>query len=117
MHLIILFSIMLLTFACSSQPAGDKQSNNTRTEHQIIIGFTNSTTDPQDPSLISTIAIQLSVNLEFVHRISGNAAVYKVNSSQTQQQLLEKLQQLGQHDDIKYAEFNQRQTIQKITDK
>lgn len=111
MRLLTLIFLLFFAIACTSQPLPKEplpQSEKT----QIIIGFTKADIDPQNPLLINEIASLLEANVVFLRRISGNAAVYAVKISLHKPEFSKKLQQLGQRDDIRYAEVDQLQTIQ-----
>ena len=111
MRLLTLIFLLFFAIACTSQPLS-KEPMTQMEKTQIIIGFSKADTDPRDSMLISEIASLLDAEIVFLRQISGNAAVYRVKISLQESEFSKKLQQLGQHDDIRYAEFDQVQTIQ-----
>lgn len=108
---LIIIVFAMLSFSCSSQPTAPEQSAKYYAT-KIIVGFQAPQTNPDNPKLIKYMAGELDARIEFVRLISGNAAVYKVSSTQTDIELSAKLKQLNQHDDVRYAELDSRQTTQ-----
>jgi hypothetical protein len=81
-------------------------------QQRIIIAFDSAAIDPEDPQVMQSISKVLGTDLQFIRRLSGNAAVYTGNLRQNKQGLAVQLEQLKSLTYIKYAEPDQRREIQ-----
>ena len=110
----LIYILLLISgnlFACS----GVAENSSAQADPQalrIIIGFRSTDISPQDSDVIQTVSKKLNAEMEFVRKLSGNAAVYLIRTQLSEQDLHTRLAQLKTIPYIRYAEFDQRYRIQ-----
>lgn len=102
----------LCGIACGCQNTGGEQGGEAAIM-RIVIGFdeTVNASDP-DSELLSQLGSALDCELRPVQQIGGNAYVYNCVTSDDEASLTRKLDGLGQHKGVRYAEMDRRRTIQ-----
>ena len=97
----------LLCIACSCQnPAGRPA-----TTARVIIGF-DETASPPGRELLARLGGELGCELQTVQQIGGNAYVYNCVTAEDEASLTRKLDGLGQHKGVRYAEMDRKRKIQ-----
>lgn len=117
MHRLILVFLASLIVACtpraSEQPneAGVVANRAPVETVNIIIGFADPEQNPEDPAFIKSLESDLNAGISYLRGLSGNAALYACETSESDEQLIARLNKLGARADINYAEPDRKRTI------
>lgn len=114
MRALLLTAIALLIVACippTNAVVNGSEAHNSQTM-RIIIGFTDPEFDYQSPAFLETLTRSLAAEVSFLRPLSGNAALYLCKTKDTQAALASRLDRLAEYPGVKYAELDQKRTIQ-----
>lgn len=78
---------------------------------RIIIGF-DEAANSQDKQFTASIGKELGCELQPLQALGGNAFVYNCATADTEELLIQKLERLGQHKGVRYAEIDRKRKIQ-----
>jgi hypothetical protein len=77
---------------------------------RVIIGF-DEKANPPGNELLSTLGRELGCELQFLQAIGGNAYVYQCLTADKEEALARKLEALGRHKGVHYAEIDRIRKI------
>jgi hypothetical protein len=102
----------LVCIACSCHNTGDRQDSLAAAPRtRIIIGFDETVQTP-GAELLAQLGATLGCQLQPVQAIGGNAFVYNCVASDDEASLIRRLDGLGQHKGVRYAEIDRKRKIQ-----
>jgi hypothetical protein len=102
-------ALPLLCTACGCQKTNDLQAS--MAPAHIIIGFDETVTSP-DAQITSSLSRELGCELQPLQALGGNAYVYNCATADTAESLTQKLENLGRHKGVRYAEMDRKRRIQ-----
>lgn len=111
----LIYVLLMVSLLCACHAANNEIVPNITdnpNQFRIIVGFNSSETDPDSREIIQTIRAKLSSNVIFLRKLSGNAAIYRVETQLDAGKISMRLEQLTEITEIKYAELDQRRRIQ-----
>jgi hypothetical protein len=104
-----LLVLPLLCSACGCQNTGAPQA--IAKPARIIIGFDETVNSP-DSELSARLGKELGCELEPLQALGGHAFVYTCLTADAEEALVQKLNRLGQHKGVRYAEMDRIRKIQ-----
>lgn len=106
-------AILILTalVACSASGDNPASADKQRTV-RLIVGFQAGNGEPDGPALVDQLSRALGDQVVYLHDVSGNAAVYRLNTSLDASSLQARLDKLAGQAPVRYAELDRRRHIQ-----
>jgi hypothetical protein len=101
-------ALPLLCIACGCQNTGGRPAGELS---RVIIGFDPTLRTP-DPELLALLGRDLGCELDLQQAIGGNAYVYNCATTDDETVLTRKLNGLGRHKGVLYAEIDRKRKIQ-----
>jgi hypothetical protein len=102
-------TLPLLCTACACQKTSDLQASSAPA--RIIIGFDETANSPET-ELTASLSKELGCELQPLQALGGNAYVYNCATTDAEELLTQKLEKLGQHKGVRYAEMDRKRRIQ-----
>jgi hypothetical protein len=114
MHIRLLWlALPLLCAACGCQNMGEPKTAPALAATRIIIGFDETVgADTSATELTTSLGKELGCKLEPLQTLGGNAYAYNCDTADTAETLTRKLNALGQHKGVRYAELDRTHKIQ-----
>jgi hypothetical protein len=109
-HMLSTLPLYLFCVAAGCQNAAGPQAGQIASA-RVIIGFDETVHTP-DARLLANLGRELGCELQALQALGGNAYVYRCTTADTAESLTRKLDALGRHPGVRYAEMDRTRTIQ-----
>lgn len=111
MRLGLLTAVSGLCLIWGCQNTGGGSQNTPNSPARVIIGFDETVNPPGDKELLSRLGSELGCALRPLQAIGGNAYVYNCVTADTEELLARKLDGLGRHKGVRYAEIDRKRGV------
>jgi hypothetical protein len=114
MHIRLLWlALPLLCAACGCQNTGEPKAAPVTAVNRIIIGFDETVgAGSSATELTTSLGKELGCELQPFQALGGNAYAYNCLTADSEEVLTRKLNSLGQHKGVRYAEMDRIRKIQ-----